>query len=83
MIRRISILDQYMLRSWTRLFIVTALGFPIVAVLTEAVGELTNLLNRGLSMKQIGVSYVFGIPAWASLVMPALAMHASIALSSR
>ena len=74
----VSILDRYMLRSWTRLFVVTALGFPIVAVLTEAVGELTNLLNRGLSMKQIAVSYVFGLPAWASLVMPAAVLFATI-----
>jgi lipopolysaccharide export system permease protein len=72
------ILDRYVLKSWTRLFIVTALGFPIVAVLTEAVQELTNLLNRGLAVKQIAVSYIFGIPAWASLVMPAAVLFATI-----
>lgn len=73
-----GILDRYLLRSWTRLFVVTALGFPIVAVLTEAVGELTNLLNRGLSIRQIAVSYLYGIPAWASLVMPAAVLFATI-----
>src|SRR5690606_1104620 len=75
---RALILDRYLLRSWTRLFVVTALGFPIVAVLTEAVQNLNDLLNRGLTTSQIAVSYLFAIPAWASLVMPAAVLFATI-----
>lgn len=72
------ILDRYVLGSWTRLFTVTALGFPIVAVLTEAIQQLTDLLNRGLSVKQIAISYLFAIPAWTSAVMPAAVLFATI-----
>lgn len=74
----LTILDRYVLRSWVRLFIVTALGFPIVAVLTEAIQQLTDLLNRGLSVRQIAVSYLFAIPAWTSVVMPAAVLFATI-----
>lgn len=73
-----ALLDRYVLRTWIRLFIITALGFPIVAVLTEAVQGLTTLLNRGLSMRQIAVSYVFALPAWTSIVMPAAVLVATI-----
>ena len=73
-----TILDRYVLASWVRLFTVTAIGFPIVAVLTDAIQHLTELLNRGLSMKQIAVSYVFAIPEWTSLVMPAAVLFATI-----
>jgi lipopolysaccharide export system permease protein len=74
----IRLLDRYVLRSWIKLFIVTAIGFPIVAVVTEMIQELHDLLAKGLSVKQIAVSYIFGIPAWASLVMPAAVLFATI-----
>lgn len=74
----ITLLDRYMLRSWFKLFIVTALGFPIVAVVTEMVQHMSDLMLKGLSVKQIAVSYLFGIPAWASLVMPAAVLFATI-----
>ncbi len=74
----IRLLDRYVLRSWIKLFIVTAIGFPIVAVLTEMIQDLHDLLGKGLSVKQIAVSYIFGIPAWASLVMPAAVLFATI-----
>lgn len=72
------ILDHYVLRSWLKIFVVTALGFPLVAVLTEMVQKLTDLLARDLTVKQIAISYLFGIPAWASLVMPAAVLVATI-----
>lgn len=75
---KIAILDRYILNSWVKLFIITALGFPVVAVLTDAIQNLTELLNRGLSMKQIAVSYIFAVPAWTSLVMPAAVLFATI-----
>jgi len=75
---KFGILDRYILQSWVRLFIVTAIGFPIVAVLTEAIQRLTELLNLGLSVRQIAWSYVFGIPGWTSLVMPAAVLFATI-----
>lgn len=74
----IRLLDRYVLRSWIKLFVITAIGFPIVAVVTEMIQELQNLLAQGLSVRQIAVSYVFGIPAWASLVMPAAVLFATV-----
>ncbi len=74
----IRLLDRYLLGSWIKLFIVTAIGFPIVAVVTEMIQELHDLLGRGLTLRQVAVSYVFGIPAWASLVMPAAVLFATI-----
>jgi lipopolysaccharide export system permease protein len=74
----IRLLDRYVLRSWIKLFIVTAIGFPIVAVITELVQDLHRLLGTGLPLKQILMSYLFGIPAWASQVMPAAVLFATI-----
>ena len=74
----LRLLDRYVLRSWIKLFLVTAVGFPVVAVLTEMVQELNDLLSRGLTVRQVVVSYVYGIPAWASLVMPAAVLFATV-----
>jgi lipopolysaccharide export system permease protein len=74
----IRLLDRYVLRSWIKLFIVTAIGFPIVAVVSEMIQDLHDLLGKGLSIQQIAISYVYGIPAWTSQVMPAAVLFATI-----
>jgi len=71
-------LDQYVLQSWTRIFILTALGFPIVSILINLTDNLNRLLDRGLSVKEIAVSYIYSIPENAFLVMPAAVLFATV-----
>jgi LPS export ABC transporter permease LptG len=71
-------LDQYVLDSWTRIFILTALGFPIVSILINLTDNLNRLLDRGLSVKEIAVSYIYSIPENAFLVMPAAVLFATV-----
>jgi lipopolysaccharide export system permease protein len=71
-------LDRYVLWSWVRIFGLTALGFPIVSILINLTDSLNRLLDRGLSMKQIAVSYVYSIPENAFLVMPAAVLFATV-----
>ena len=55
-------LDRYVFSSWLRIFILTALGFPLVSILINLTDTLNKLLDRGLTMQQIVVSYVYSIP---------------------
>ena len=71
-------LDRYVLYSWIRIFVLTALGFPIVSILINLTDTLNRLLDRGLSMKQIAISYVYSIPENAFLVMPAAVLFATV-----
>jgi lipopolysaccharide export system permease protein len=71
-------LDRYVLWSWVRIFVLTALGFPIVSILINLTDSLNRLLDRGLSMKEIAVSYVYSIPENAFLVMPAAVLFATV-----
>jgi lipopolysaccharide export system permease protein len=71
-------LDRYVLWSWVRIFGLTALGFPIVSILINLTDSLNRLLDRGLSMKEIAVSYVYSIPENAFLVMPAAVLFATV-----
>ena len=52
------LLDRYALGLWLRLFGLTVLGFPIVSILINLTDSLNKLLDRGLTVRQIIVSYV-------------------------
>jgi lipopolysaccharide export system permease protein len=71
-------LDRYVLDSWVRIFVLTALGFPLVSILINLTDTLNRLLDRGLTMKQIAISYVYSVPENAFLVMPAAVLFATV-----
>jgi lipopolysaccharide export system permease protein len=71
-------LDRYVLSSWVRIFVLTALGFPIVSILINLTDTLNKLLDRGLTMREIVVSYVYSIPENMFLVMPAAVLFATV-----
>jgi lipopolysaccharide export system permease protein len=75
---RLRTLDRYVLTSWLRIFILTALGFPIVSILINLTDTLNKLLDRGLTMREIVVSYVYSIPENMALVMPAAVLFATV-----
>lgn len=71
-------LDRYVLQSWFRIFVLTALGFPIVTILINLTDTLNRLLDRGLTMREIAVSYIYSIPENMFLVMPAAVLFATV-----
>ena len=71
-------LDRYVLASWVRIFVLTALGFPIVSILINLTDTLNKLLDRGLTMREIAVSYVYSIPENVFIVMPAAVLFATV-----
>jgi lipopolysaccharide export system permease protein len=71
-------LDRYVVSSWLRIFVLTALGFPIVSIVINLTDTLNKLLDRGLTMKQIVISYIYSIPENAFIVMPAAVLFATV-----
>ena len=74
----LSLLDRYVLRTWTVTFVLTALGFPIISILIQATDGLSRLLSKGLSADTILVSYVYSIPENMFIVMPAAVLFATV-----
>jgi len=72
------ILDRYVLRSWVTIFVLTALGFPVVSIMINMTDNLEKLLDRGLKMPEIFVSYVYALPENVFLVMPAAVLFATV-----
>lgn len=71
-------LDRYVLGSWLRLFVMAALGLPLIAIFFNLTDMLSKLLDRGLTMREIVISYVYAIPEYAFLVMPAAVLLATV-----
>jgi lipopolysaccharide export system permease protein len=75
---RLRQLDRYVLDTWIRLFVLAALGLPLVAIFFNLTDMLSKLLDRGLTMRQITISYVYAIPEYAFMVMPAAVLLATV-----
>jgi lipopolysaccharide export system permease protein len=72
------ILDRHVLRSWVVIFVLTALGFPVVSIMINMTDNMERLLNRGLSFHDILISYVYALPENVFLVMPAAVLFATV-----
>jgi lipopolysaccharide export system permease protein len=74
----VRILPGYVLRSWTVIFVLTAIGFPVVSILINMTDNLERLLDRGLKFPEILVSYIYALPENIFLVMPAAVLFATV-----
>ena len=72
------ILDRYVVRSWVLIFVLTALGFPVVSIMINMTDNLEKLLDRGLKLPDIFVSYIYALPENVFLVMPAAVLFATV-----
>jgi lipopolysaccharide export system permease protein len=74
----LGILDRYILRSWIRIFVLTAFGFPVVSVLIKITDNMRGLLSRGLTVGEIVKSYLYVLPEEIAMVMPASVFFATV-----
>ncbi len=74
----IGLLDRYILRSWIRIFVLTAFGFPVVSVLIKITDNMRRLLSNGLTVTEILQSYVYVLPEEIAMVMPASVFFATV-----
>ena len=79
MIRRLfHPLDRYVFAEFTKIFVATALGFPVLLTVIDLTDNLDKYLNRNLPKGDIALSYVYGLPEAMYLVLPAAVLFATI-----
>ena len=79
MIRRLfHPLDRYVFAEFTKIFVATALGFPILVTVIDLTDNLDKWLSRNLPRGDIALSYVYGLPEAMYLVLPAAVLFATI-----
>jgi lipopolysaccharide export system permease protein len=72
------ILDRYLLGHWIRIFLLTAVGFPLINVLIQATDRVGRLLERDLTAGTIALSYLYIIPESMAQMIPAACLFATV-----
>ncbi len=79
MIRRLfHPLDRYVFSEFTKIFVATALGFPVLLTVIDLTDNLDKYLSRNLPRADIAMSYVYALPESMYLVLPAAVLFATV-----
>jgi lipopolysaccharide export system permease protein len=71
-------LDRYVFGEFWKIFIVTALGFPILLCVIDLTDHIDQYLNRHVPARDIAISYVYWIPDSMFMVLPAAVLFATV-----
>ncbi|MBV9880645.1 MAG: LptF/LptG family permease, partial [Gemmatirosa sp.] len=71
-------LDRYVFTEFMKIFVVTALGFPVLVFVIDLVDNLPKLLNRHLTKAEVAISYFYWLPETMFNVLPAAVLFATV-----
>jgi lipopolysaccharide export system permease protein len=71
-------LNRYVLREWSRVFLTTLLGFPILVIVIDLTDKLDRYMSRGISKGAVALSYVFDLPEKMFQVLPVAVLFATV-----
>src|SRR5690606_25634984 len=71
-------LDRYVLSEFWKVLAATALGFPLLVIVIDISEKLDNYLARDLTISDIALAYLYGIPDTMFLVLPAAVLFATV-----
>ena len=71
-------LDRYVFREFWKIFVGTALGFPILVVIIDLTDNLDKYLGRSLPRADIALSYLFWLPDSMFMILPAAVLFATV-----
>lgn len=71
-------LDRYVFGEFWRIFLGTALGFPILVVIIDLTDHLSKYLDRQIPRGDIALSYIYFLPESAFQVVPAAVLFATV-----
>ncbi len=75
---RVWLLDRYVLGTWTRIFLMTALGFPLIQVIIDLADNFDKWIRYGLTSKEIALSYAYAMPGYTFEILPAAVLFATL-----
>ena len=71
-------LDRYVFSEWLKIFLATAVGFPLLLVVIDLTDHLQRYLDRNLPRADIALSYVYWMPQSLFMAMPAAVLFATV-----
>jgi lipopolysaccharide export system permease protein len=76
--RLVRPLDRYVFGEFWKIFVSTALGFPLLLIVIDLTDNLNKYLSRNLPRKNIIMSYVYWLPDSMFMVLPAAVLFATV-----
>jgi len=71
-------LDRYVFIEFWKIFVTTALGFPVLLNIIDLTDNLDKYLNQRLSVARIALSYLYWLPDSMFMVLPAAVLFATV-----
>jgi lipopolysaccharide export system permease protein len=71
-------LDRYVFSEFWRIFVTTALGFPVLVIIIDITDNLNTYLQRNLPKSQIALSYLYWLPDSMFMILPAAVLFATV-----
>lgn len=71
-------LDRYVFVEWAKIFVTTALGFPLLVIIIDLTDNLEKYLSRHLTREAIALSYLYWLPESMFLILPAAVLFATV-----
>jgi lipopolysaccharide export system permease protein len=71
-------LDRYIFAEFVRVFLVTALGFPVLVEVLDFAENVDRYVDRQLPYSDIALSYLYWLPESMFLVLPAAVLFATV-----
>lgn len=71
-------LDRYVLTEFTKIFVATAIGFPVLLTVFDLTDNIDKYLSRNLPRGDIALSYLYWLPESMYMVLPAAVLFAAV-----
>jgi lipopolysaccharide export system permease protein len=71
-------LDRYVFSEFAKIFLVTALGFPILLIVIDLTDHVQGYLDQRIPAPDIAMSYLYWIPDSMFMVLPAAVLFATV-----
>jgi lipopolysaccharide export system permease protein len=71
-------LDRYVFTEFWKIFVATAIGFPILVNIIDLTDNLDRYLGQKLTVGRIALSYVYWLPDSMFMVLPAAVLFATV-----
>ena len=71
-------LDRYVFSEFWKIFVVTALGFPILVIVIDLTDNLEKYLSKDVPRANIALSYLYWLPDSMFMILPAAVLFATV-----
>jgi lipopolysaccharide export system permease protein len=71
-------LDRYVFTEFWKIFAATALGFPLLLIIFDVTDNLDKYLAQRLPLKNVALSYVYSLPDYMFMILPAAVLFATV-----